>query len=148
MRLTVVAVGRWRRDSPERALFETYAARLPAGLELVEVAERRPLPAAELKAAEAALIARKLPSRATLVALDAGGTALGSEDLARHLAGWSEAAFVVGGAEGLDESLLGRADLVWSLGPATWPHMLVRAMLAEQLYRAFCINSGHPYHRA
>jgi 23S rRNA (pseudouridine1915-N3)-methyltransferase len=150
MRLTVLAVGRWRRDSPERALYETYAGRLPWRLELIEVAERRPLPPAELKAADAGLLARRIPAEAHLVALDGGGEMLSSEALARRLAGWGArgaAAFLIGGAEGLDESLLRRAGTVWSLGPATWPHLLVRAMLAEQLYRAHSILSGHPYHR-
>ena len=56
--------------------------------------------------------------------------------------------FVIGGAEGLDAAVIGRADHVLSLGPLTWPHFLVRAMLGEQLYRARAIASGHPYHRA
>jgi len=55
--------------------------------------------------------------------------------------------FLIGGAEGLDASVLARADAVLSLGPLTWPHMLARAMLAEQLYRAQAIRTGHPYHR-
>ena len=150
MRLTVVAVGRWRQDSPERALFQTYAGRLPWSVELVEVVEKRPLPPAELKAAEAALIEKRLPPRATLVALDGGGKALSSEALAGKLQNWTEAgelALVIGGAEGLDRTLLDKADTVWSLGPATWPHMLVRPMLAEQIYRAHSILTGHPYHR-
>lgn len=148
--MAVVAVGRWRPDCPERALFETYAGRLPWPVEMIEVVERRRLPPAELKAAEAALIARRLPAKAAVVALDGRGQALGSKALAGKLAAWIEAgglACVIGGAEGLDDSILARADTVWSLGPATWPHLLVRPMLAEQIYRAHSILTGHPYHR-
>jgi 23S rRNA (pseudouridine1915-N3)-methyltransferase len=150
MRLTVVAVGRGRADSPEQALFRSYAARLPWPVELVEVVERRKLPPAELKVAEAALLAKRLPEKGTVVALDGGGQALSSEALADRLSGWIESGeltLVIGGAEGLDTGILNRADMVWSLGPATWPHMLVRAMLAEQIYRAHSILTGHPYHR-
>ena len=76
----------------------------------------------------------------------------GSDGLARLLRHWRELArplcFLVGGAEGLDAPVLARADHVLSLGPMTWPHLLVRPLLAEQLYRAQCILAGHPYHRA
>ncbi|MEQ9639632.1 MAG: 23S rRNA (pseudouridine(1915)-N(3))-methyltransferase RlmH [Alphaproteobacteria bacterium] len=150
MRLSVIAVGRWRRDAPEAALFADYAGRLPWSVELIEVAERRKLPLAELKAAEAALIEKRLPPRAVVVALDGSGKALSSEALAKKLRTWVEAgeiACVIGGAEGLDRSILERAETIWSLGPATWPHMLVRPMLAEQMYRAHSILTGHPYHR-
>ncbi len=150
MHLAVIAIGRWRRDAPEAALFADYAGRLPWPVDLVELVERRKLPPAELKAAEAALIEKRLPPRAVVVALDGGGKALSSEALARKLGTWIEAgelACVIGGAEGLDRSILDRAETVWSLGPATWPHMLVRPMLAEQIYRAHSILTGHPYHR-
>jgi 23S rRNA (pseudouridine1915-N3)-methyltransferase len=85
--------------------------------------------------------------------MDGRGTALSSEDLARHLARWegdgaAEACFVIGGADGLDTAVVEKAHFVYSLGAATWPHMLVRVMLAEQLFRARSIQAGHPYHRA
>ena len=83
------------------------------------------------------------------MALDLGGRVLDSEAFGERLAGWGRSAcFVIGGAEGLDASVLDRADFVLSLGAMTWPHFLVRAMLAEQLYRAQAIAAGHPYHRA
>jgi len=93
-----------------------------------------------------------LPVGAFAVALDQGGEAPGSEGLARLVERWlghgRTLCFLVGGAEGLDPAVLARADAVLSLGPMTWPHLLVRALLAEQLYRAQCIRTGHPYHRA
>ena len=92
------------------------------------------------------------PPGAFAVALDLGGAAPDSAGLAALLERWEAGGraphFLIGGAEGLDAAVLARADHVLSLGPLTWPHMLVRVMLAEQLYRAQAIRSGHPYHRA
>ncbi len=93
-----------------------------------------------------------LPPGAIAVALDLGGEAPSSEALAALAARWAESGrppcFLIGGAEGLDPAVLARADHRLSLGPLTWPHFLVRGMLAEQLYRAQAIRAGHPYHRA
>ena len=87
-----------------------------------------------------------------MVALDGGGLAPDSLGLAKHLAKWTETgkklAFIIGGAEGLDASVIARAGAKISLGALTWPHILVRPMLAEQIYRAQMINVGHPYHRS
>ncbi len=92
-----------------------------------------------------------LPAGAIAVALDLGGEAPDSEGLAVLVARWTEVArpvaFLIGGAEGLDPAVLARADHRLSLGRLTWPHMLVRGLLAEALYRAVSINAGHPYHR-
>lgn len=86
------------------------------------------------------------------VALDLGGDSPDSEAFAAMLARWEDAGrtpcFLIGGAEGLDPSVLARADCRIALGPMTWPHFLVRGMLAEQLYRAQAIRQNHPYHRA
>jgi 23S rRNA (pseudouridine1915-N3)-methyltransferase len=154
LRLTLVAVGRGR-GQPAQALYEDYARQLvgrPLGpLTLKEVQERRSLSAPELIAAEAKLIHTALPAGAALVALDSRGQALNSEAFAKRLGQWRdqgrETAFMIGGAEGLDSGLREAADLVLSLGPMTWPHLLVRALLAEQLFRAQAILTGHPYHR-
>jgi 23S rRNA (pseudouridine1915-N3)-methyltransferase len=151
MRMLIVAVGRAGRG-PIEAQVDDYARRLKPPLELIEVEERRPLKGPALKAREAELLLGALPAGALIVALDGRGKALSSEDLARQLAAWRERApkalaFVIGGADGLDDGLLKRADFTLSLGPMTWPHMLVRVMLAEQLYRAGSILAGHPYHR-
>ena len=151
MRMLIAAVGRAGRG-PVQAQFDDYAKRLRPPLELVEVEERRPLPAPALKAREAELLLGAVPAGALLIALDGRGKVLSSEDLAKQLAAWRERApkalaFTIGGADGLDDSLLTKADFTLSLGPMTWPHMLVRVMLAEQLYRASAILAGHPYHR-
>ncbi len=148
----MICVGRARK-APEAALFERYTARLPWPLTLREVDERRPLKGGELKRREARLLLAQVPEGARLVALDERWRDLSSAELAAIIGGWRDdgcrdAAFVIGGADGLDKSVRERADLVLALGRATWPHMLVRAMLAEQIYRVYAILSGHPYHRA
>ncbi|MBE7210405.1 MAG: 23S rRNA (pseudouridine(1915)-N(3))-methyltransferase RlmH [Gluconacetobacter diazotrophicus] len=139
------------RDGPEKALLERYRERLNPRLDVLEVPEGRGA-AAEIKRREAQAILGALPGGALLVALDECGEAMNSERLARRLDGWLGSGrtlcFAVGGAEGLDAAVLARADAALSLGAMTWPHMLVRPMLAEQLYRARCIATGHPYHRA
>ncbi len=129
-----------------------YAKRIVPPATILELEEKRPLPPAQLKAREAELILATLPAGARLVALDRGGTAWSSRELAGHLADWRDrstgvVAFAIGGAEGLAAAVLERADAVLSLGAMTWPHLLVRTMLLEQLYRAQQILAGHPYHR-
>lgn len=151
LRLTILAVGRFGRGA-ERALYEAYAKRIAWPLTLVEIDERRGGSDAERKARENAALGSRIPAGAAVVALDEGGEGLSSRDLAARLKGFAEAgrrevAFLIGGADGLDETLLARADLRLALGRLTWPHLLVRTMLAEQLYRAGTIIAGHPYHR-
>jgi 23S rRNA (pseudouridine1915-N3)-methyltransferase len=132
-------------------LFARYAARLRPALRVIEVADGRGSPA-EIKKREADAVLAAVPPGALAVALDAGGSEPDSPALAARLMSWREAGrglcFVIGGAEGLDARVLARADHVLSLGKLTWPHLLVRVMLAEQLYRAQSIAAGHPYHRA
>jgi len=151
MRIVIAAVGKFRRE-PERELFETYIKRISWPVALKEVEERGALPAPERMAREAGKLLAAVPEAATLVALDETGRALASAAFAARIGRWrddgvGDLAFVIGGADGLDASVLTRAALTLSLGPMTWPHMMVRAMLAEQLYRAHAILAGHPYHR-
>ena len=149
MRLVVAAVGR-AGDDPAGRVFESYRRRLPWPLELREVRVGGSGRAG--RAREAAALLKGLPAQACVVALDGAGAALTSEAFAARLAdvrdrGTQVMAFLIGGPEGLDAPVLARADIVLSLGPMTWPHLLARAMLAEQLWRAASILSGHPYHR-
>jgi 23S rRNA (pseudouridine1915-N3)-methyltransferase len=143
----LIAVGRLR-DGPEKALFDRYDVRLRPRLTVVEVAEARGT-AAEVKRREGAALLAAVPKDAFVVALDLGGRVLDSEAFSLRLGAWGRSVcFVIGGAEGLDAAVLDRAGFVLSLGAMTWPHFLVRAMLAEQVYRAQSIAAGHPYHRA
>ena len=147
--LRLIAVGRLR-DGPEAELFARYNARLRPRLSVTELPEARGSPV-EIRRREGEALLAALPQSAFVVALDLRGEAMGSNELARRLERWLGAArpvcFLIGGAEGLDEPVIARSDSVLSLGPMTWPHFLVRAMLAEQLYRARSIAAGHPYHR-
>nr|WP_282572055.1 23S rRNA (pseudouridine(1915)-N(3))-methyltransferase RlmH [Roseomonas acroporae] len=144
----MIAVGRLR-PGPELALFEQYNARLRPPLLVTELAEGRGSPA-EIRRREAAAMLAAIPEGAPAVALDLGGDSPGSEGLAALLGRWEGRGpcFLIGGAEGLDPAVLARAECRLSLGPLTWPHFLVRGLLAEQLYRAQAIRTGHPYHRA
>ena len=156
MKVTLLAIGRLK-PGPIQTLFADYTGRLAWPVELIEVEERRPLPGPALKAREGELLTAALDalsrrsSRPAVLVLDASGAGLTSEALAQRLASWRDEgrdlACVIGGAEGLARPVLDRADLVLALGALTWPHMLVRVLLAEQLYRAQSILSGHPYHR-
>ncbi len=148
----ILAVGRWRAG-PERALYDEYARRLREPPEVIEVEDKRKSDVPTRVAREAELLRARIPAGAVTVALDASGRACSSEDLAARMQGWRESAvpavaFIIGGADGLAREVVSKADLALSLGAMTWPHMLVRVMLAEQLYRAEAINAGHPYHRA
>jgi len=151
VKITLVAVGRARRG-PVEELCRDYAGRLPWPVEIVEVEPRKRLQGDALKAHEAELIAARIPEGAVLVALDERGKALASQAFAETFRRWRDGGrdavcFVIGGADGLAAGLRDRADLVLAFGPQTWPHMLVRAMLLEQVYRAERILAGHPYHR-
>ena len=152
MRLHIVAVGKLKAG-PHLALARHYAERLAWPLAVREVEEKRPLPAAELKEREGALLLAAVPAGAVLIALDEHGRSLTSPAFAQKLAQWrdggiTDLAFVIGGADGLADQVRQKARLVLSLGAMTWPHLMVRAMLAEQIYRAETILAGHPYHRA
>jgi len=155
MRLHLCAVGRLR-TGPERILADDYMQRFnrtarPLGLGPLaehEVEDRK----GGGIAAEADLLARAVPAGAVVVVLDERGQMLSSPELARRIADWHDAgrqdlAFVIGGADGLAPTWRDRADLALSLGHMVWPHLLVRVMLAEQIYRSATILSGSPYHR-
>jgi 23S rRNA (pseudouridine1915-N3)-methyltransferase len=136
VKLIIVARGRIG-TSPEAALVDRYAARLKTVLQIVEIAETAPWPAF---------------GGGRTVVLDETGQDLPSPALAAQLARWRDdgaraCRFLIGAADGHDVATRAGADLLLGFGHATWPHLLVRAMLAEQLYRAQSILAGHPYHR-
>jgi 23S rRNA (pseudouridine1915-N3)-methyltransferase len=152
MRLHVVAVGRLK-TGPEADLVRHYAERLKWPLSIREVEERRKLSPAELLEREGALLIAAVPPGALVVALDEQGTQLTSDGFAQRLQRWrgegvGDVAFLIGGADGLSAAVREKAAHRLSLGVMTWPHLLVRGMLLEQLYRAQQILAGHPYHRA
>lgn len=159
MRLVIAAVGRLKAG-PERELLARYLERANASgkalaltpLDVIEVPESTAQTAARRKADEAKALAAAIPDKAKRIVLDERGKAISSEDFAGRLArfrddGAAAAALLIGGADGLDESLRRQADFVIAFGAATFPHQIVRILLAEQIYRATTILAGHPYHR-
>lgn len=150
MKITIVAVGR-ARQGPERATYEHYVKRIRWPLTLREIPEDRGFTPASKRKNDA--LKRAVPSGAIVIALDERGESLTSAQFAKCLRRWrdngaDELAFLIGGADGLDAAVRDSAQLVLSFGRVTWPHLLMRALLAEQIYRAQQILDGHPYHRA
>ena len=152
MTLLILAVGRLR--SAYREVCDDYLRRLGrhARMEEIEVREASRAPTVEAQREEEATRLRaRLPGGATVVALTREGSAWSSEELARRVEGWRVAArpltFVVGGSHGLSAGFLAAANVRWSLGPLTLPHELARVVVVEQLYRAFTILRGEPYHK-
>jgi 23S rRNA (pseudouridine1915-N3)-methyltransferase len=150
MQVVIAAIGR-DRAGPTRDLFDDYCRRAPWPVRLVEIAPRSSQPAERRLREEADRLLKAVPPDAVLVALDEAGRELDSAGLARRIARWQEEygtlAFVIGGPDGLAPDVLDRAHATLAFGRLTWPHRLVRVMLAEQLYRAGTILAGHPYHR-
>ena len=137
MLLHIIARGKIGR-SPEAELVERYLKRIGWPTKLTELSEKAPLPPTQ--------------SATISVLLDEKGEALSSMELSAKLERWRdrgtrEARFVIGAADGHSDEERSQADLLLSFGPATWPHLLARAMLAEQLFRATSILANHPYHR-
>jgi 23S rRNA (pseudouridine1915-N3)-methyltransferase len=141
MKMTLYAIGEKMPDWIKQG-FEAYTKRFPKTcmLELVQISSKK-----------SALLWQKIPERTHVVALDERGQLWNTLQLAEQLQHWKMSgkniAFIIGGAEGLDKTSLKKAHQCWSLSPLTLPHMLVRILVAEQLYRALSILSGHPYHR-
>ena len=153
--MRVLAIGtrmpKWVSDGADN-----YVKRLPreVSIEWVELpASKRARDTAESRMLEeATAIERRLKPQEQMVVLDVEGKVISTETIAETLATWqcdgSKIAFIIGGPDGLHPSLKAKASARWSLGRITLPHPLVRVILAEQLYRAWSINAGHPYHRA
>lgn len=154
MNITIVCVGKSGRTKHDaaRALVKAYSERLPWPVTIKEVEDKRPGDVQQRKAREAALLLKAFPKNAAIIALDEHGKSLTSREFARTITKWGDTGianlcFVIGGADGLDENILQSAHLTLSLSAMTWPHLLARVMLLEQLYRAWSLQTGHPYHR-
>ncbi|HTN60295.1 MAG TPA: 23S rRNA (pseudouridine(1915)-N(3))-methyltransferase RlmH [Devosia sp.] len=158
MRICVGAIGRMKAG-PERDLVARYLDRAIGsgkplaltGFDVIELPESRASSSATRKSEEAKALRAALPE-GIIVALDERGKTIDSQAFSARIARWRDdgrpaASFIIGGADGLDPAFTAAADLTLSFSPLTWPHQLVRIMLAEQLYRTTTILSGHPYHR-
>jgi 23S rRNA (pseudouridine1915-N3)-methyltransferase len=155
MRFSVVAIGPRMPDWVARGWTE-YARRFPRGLALelkeVPLAHRsRSSNPGQSRTSESAALLAAVPSGNFVIAMDGKGQQWSTQELAVQMQQWMQqgrdVSFLIGGPDGLDSNSLQRADVHWSLGKLTLPHMLVRVILAEQLYRAWSVTQNHPYHR-
>lgn len=148
MKIRIIAVGK-QKASPTLDLCDEYLKRMKWQVSLKEV----DTPKGATSAQEAPLILKQLPKDAFIVALDERGETLTSPELAKKFEKWqnqapaNEITFLIGGADGFSDEIRKKANFLLSFGKQTWPHMLVRVMLLEQVYRAQQIIAGHPYHR-
>jgi 23S rRNA (pseudouridine1915-N3)-methyltransferase len=151
VKVVVAAIGKAKRG-PEAALVDEYLKRIPWRVDVTEFEIKSARDAATRMAREAEALLGAAPAGSVVIALDERGKTEGSAAFANRIGKWRDQGrnltFLIGGADGHGEAVRARADHLLAFGPATWPHMLVRAMLAEQLFRAHTILSGHPYHRA
>ncbi|MES0810044.1 23S rRNA (pseudouridine(1915)-N(3))-methyltransferase RlmH [Roseibium sp. SCPC15] len=159
MRFNLSCIGKMKAGA-DKDLFDRYIDRARktgrglgiTGLTLAEMPESRAQRADDRKAEEAKAILQNVSAGARLVALDENGRNLTSPAFSQKLESWKnegvpEVVFAIGGADGHGQDVIGRADLKLALGAMTWPHQIARILLAEQIYRAMTIQSGHPYHR-
>ncbi|WP_395374819.1 23S rRNA (pseudouridine(1915)-N(3))-methyltransferase RlmH [Marinicella sp. W31] len=155
MKITLLAIGHkmpdWVSDT-----FNLYNQRLPHKQqihlqELPPVKRGKTTSVAAVKAAEADVLLKKITSGSVLVALDERGKSLSTKGLSQHIGQWQQQGrdvfIVIGGADGLDQTVLQAAQQIWSLSRLTFPHQLVRVIMAEQIYRAYSLLNNHPYHR-
>ena len=159
MRTLIAAVGKIRPGA-EKELAERYCQRARqmgrnigfSGPDMVEIDEARARQEGQRRQMEAARLLAAAGDSGPKIAFDEHGKTLTTRQFAKRLGGWrdegaSSCALLIGGPDGHGGEVLDKADLVIALGAMTWPHMLARAMIAEQLYRAMTILAGHPYHR-
>ena len=156
MKISLSAVGRLR-NSPEKELIDDYLSRFsklskPFGLSLSSVIEVEDKKKGGGPMSEAKLLMKNFHKNSKIIALDERGLALSSKEFTKYLSRWVDDGvghcyLVIGGADGLDKSLLDKANLKISFGKMVWPHMLARVMIAEQLYRSATILAGSPYHK-
>lgn len=152
MDIIIACIGHMK-PSPELDLLSKYIKQTRWNVVVREFEDKKPGSAEERKKREGALLLSAVPAAAKIVVMDERGKQLCSEKFAKRLGGWQdesvpEVVFLIGGADGHSEEIRQKADLILAFGEMTWPHMLARVMLAEQIYRAKTILDGHPYHRA
>lgn len=153
MKISIISIGKFD-NSPHKQVFETYLKRLKWKVDLKELdlKNAKNLSVGKTKEGEAGLILKALRPSSKIIVLDEEGKQFGSKDFAQKIAdfavtGDSDLSFIIGGSDGLSEEILRKADMKISFGKMTFPHLMVRAILSEQLYRAQSIIEGHPYHR-
>jgi 23S rRNA (pseudouridine1915-N3)-methyltransferase len=152
MNFHIIAIGR-AKPGPVKDSYNYYKNRLKSSLKLHELEVKRQTKGHLRKSQEATLLSSHVSKNAFTVALDERGAMLSSAAFASQINIWTNRGFknitfFIGGPDGLDKTIFSRTNSILSFGTMTWPHMLIRVMLVEQLYRAQCIKMGHPYHRS
>lgn len=152
MDIIIACIGHMK-PSPELDLLSKYIKQTRWNVVVREFEDKKPGSVEERKKREGALLLSAVPAAAKIVVMDERGKLLSSEKFAKRLGDWQDESvpavvFLIGGADGHSEEIRKKSDLVLAFGEMTWPHMLARVMLAEQIYRAKTILDGHPYHRA
>ena len=145
MKVTIAAIGKCKKNSPEKALIEEYIKRSSWNVVIKEADNSN-------QEEEAKFLQSVIPNGAKVIVLDERGENMKSTELAAKIEKWqingsSELCFLIGGADGHLQSTRDKADLLLSFGKLTLPHILMRAVLSEQIYRIQTIIAGHPYHR-
>ena len=152
MKITILSIGKFRNQDPSRELFLEYQKRLNWKVELKELELKGNIQGEALKIKEGELLLSKVPSNSKIIALDEKGKMFSSPEFATVIKnygnqGSSDLTFIIGGADGLSSELKQKADLILSFSKMTFPHLMIRSFLIEQIYRANTIINGHPYHR-
>ena len=152
MDIIIACIGHMK-PSPELDLLSKYIKQTRWNVVVREFEDKKPGSVEERKKREGALLLSAVPAAAKIVVMDERGKLLSSEKFAKRLGDWQDESvpavvFLIGGADGHSEEIRKKANLILAIGEMTWPHMLARVMLAEQIYRAKTILDGHPYHRA
>ncbi len=152
MNITLLTIGKMKKGSPEFEIMTGYIKQCKWPIIVKEFEEKRTLSVDELKKAESTLLLNAVPPKAVVIAMDEKGRQMTSREFSQYLVncqnrGVSDVVFLIGGANGHTDMLRQKANLLLSMGKMTMPHMLARAVLTEQLFRACCIAHHHPYHR-
>lgn len=152
MKINIIAIGKFKKNCPNQELFLDYLKRTKWSVKLVEIESKISGSVEEIKKKEGELIIKNIVPNSKIILMDERGENIGSKEFAVKISNWqnqsiSNLCFIIGGANGVSEEVKKTADLVLSFGKMTFPHMMIRSMLAEQIYRAFLIINNHPYHK-
>lgn len=153
MKVSIIALGKIKNKSPEQEIINEYIKRCGWKVSITELAEKKNLPVDELKVQEGRLLLSKVSNGVKIIVLDERGENLTSPKFSEYFKKWqlngtSEVAILIGGAHGHSDEVRAKADLLLSFGKLTMPHKLIRAVLAEQIYRVETILNNHPYHKS
>ena len=152
MRINIIAIGKFKKNCPNKELFLDYVKKTKFKINLIEIDAKISGSINEIKEKEGEFILNKIPKNSKIILLDETGLNLTSREFARKIEQFqtqsiSEISIIIGGANGVSEKIKQKANLTISFGKMTFPHMMIRSMLAEQIYRSFLIINNHPYHK-